>query len=157
MEYYPVVKKWRNVKEHINNAGVQRVLVQDFNKFTYGRWRKRFRHGMYPADFESCDWRFSLRGRPPEYFKYVKHAACHWLVNFNLKLAMLVEPQREWRIVTCQKHSTVWDGRKMLFDLNFLALGVPAKESFQLANTKKKHLKIGATLRVYFAQHYSQG
>jgi hypothetical protein len=43
-----------------------------------------------------------------------------------LKLAMQVEPNRIWHIVTSDEHSTVWDGKKTLSDMNFLALGVTA-------------------------------
>jgi hypothetical protein len=48
----------------------------------------------------------------------VKHAACHWLVNFALRLAILAEPARPWQIVSSQAHSTVWDGQSTLFDCN---------------------------------------
>jgi hypothetical protein len=109
-------------------------LKDDFNKYTTGRWGQRFRRGDYPEDFEGCDWRWSVRGRHPRYFQYVKHGACHWLVNFNLTLAQLVEPKKEWRMVTSRIHSTVWDGEHTLFDLNGLALfkgGAP--ECFVLA------------------------
>ena len=58
---------------------------------------------------------------------------CHWLVNFNLRLAMLTEPERLWRIITSGKHSSVWDGEHTLFDLNFLALGIPPDECFEMA------------------------
>jgi hypothetical protein len=61
------------------------------------------------------------------------YGACHWLVNFNLKLAMLVEPEKPWRIVTSDKHSTVWDGAHTLFEFNFLAFGIPAQECIDLA------------------------
>jgi hypothetical protein len=49
-------------------------------------------------------------------------------------LAQLVEPKKEWRIVTSLIHSTVRDGEYTLFDLNGLALfngGAP--ECFVLA------------------------
>ena len=55
-------------------------------------------------------------------------------INFNLTLAQLAEPKKEWRIVTSLIHSTVWDGEHTLFDLNGLALfkgGAP--ECFVLA------------------------
>ena len=98
------------------------------------RWGERFRLGQYPADFESCDWSCGVRGRHPRYFQYVKHGACHWLVNFNLTLAQLVEPKKEWRIVTSLIHSSVWDGEHTLFDLNGLALfNGDAPECFVLA------------------------
>jgi len=135
MKFYPVVKNWtRKICQHLENPDLQKVLVSDFNKYTTGRWGERFRLGQYPDQFESCDWRWSVRGKHPRYFQYVKHGACHWLVNFNLTLAQLVEPKKEWRIVTSRIHSTVWDGEHTLFDLNGLALfkgGAP--ECFVLA------------------------
>src|ERR1700674_4649552 len=117
MEYYDLKRHWtRRIVPHLDNRELNRILVRDFNKFTYGRWLKRFLPGMLPAEFESCEWAFGHRGRPPRFWSYVKHAACHWLVNFNLKLAMLAEPERKWRIVTSDNHSTVWDDAQTLFD-----------------------------------------
>jgi hypothetical protein len=69
------------------------------------------------------------------------------VVNFNRKLAELVEPRRPWRIVTTQAHSTVWDGDQTLFDINFFALGVDPDEAWRLANGRK--LKVGADLRCH--------
>ncbi len=102
MEYYPIQKKWKKIKALINTPEVQAVMIRDMHKYTHGRWSLPFTYGMKPTDVESCDWRYSepKRGRQPEYWDYVKHAACHWLVNFNLKLAELMEPKRKWRIIT---------------------------------------------------------
>jgi hypothetical protein len=147
MQYYPIVKKWAKIKPHISNETVQEILVRDFNKYTFGRWGQPFERGMYPRYFESCDWDVFKKGRRPEFWNYVKHAACHWLVNFNLELAKLVEPQRKWRILTSEKHSTVWDGEQTLFDFNFTALAVDPDEAFEMAN--KKQLKPGQRMRVY--------
>lgn len=154
MKYYSFVKNWRKIKPLLSDETVQGVLVRDFNRFTFGRWRERFLRGMLPCEFESCDWRFSKAGRHPEYWNYVKHSACHWLVNFNLELAKLVEPKKQWRIVSSQAHSTVWDGEETLFDMNFSALGVDPNEAFSLAN--EEHLPIGKRLIVYYADHYSK-
>ena len=63
------------------------------------------------------------------------------MVNFALELAQLVEPNRKWRIITSDKHSTVYDGKDTLFDFNFLALGISPKECFELAY--KRELKPG--------------
>src|SRR5262245_12737081 len=117
--YYDLKKNWRRVRRHLSDPILNAILVEDFNKYTFGRWNKPFRHGDYPADFESCDWRYSRRCEDPNfrfcgYMRYVKHSACHWVVNFALRLAMLVEPNREWRIITSGDHSTVWDGRDTL-------------------------------------------
>jgi len=78
-----------------------------------------------PQSFESCDLLDSHRGPQPRFWQYVKHAACHWIVNFALRLATLAEPRRCWRIISSDFHSTVWDGAETLFDFNYQALGEP--------------------------------
>ena len=152
MKYYCLKRNWRKVKRHIDHPDVQAILVRDFNRFTYGRWRQRFEPGMLPAQFESCDWDSDHRGRRPEFWSYVKHAACHWLVNFTLKLAQHVEPERSWRIISSQEHSTVWDGGGLLFDFNFQAMGITPQECFRLAN--ETELKPGELLKVHMAEHW---
>ena len=107
---------------------------------------------MTPHEFESCDWWCDHRGRMPEFWNYVKHSACHWLVNLNRELAIRAEPKRAWRIVTSQDHSTTWDGDQMLFDMNFLALGVDPDEAWRLANRKGRRLAVGKELRCHYAQ-----
>lgn len=83
----------------------------------------------------------------PAYWHYVKHAACHYLVNFNLELAQCVLPTEPWRIVTSQQHSTVWNGADLLFDFNFQALGIPADEAFAMARAAGEELRPGQHLR----------
>lgn len=157
IRYYPIARNWsRKIKPHLADKKVQRILVRDFNKYTFGRWERPFLPGMTPHDFESCDWWISHRGRMPDYWNYVKHSACHWLVNFNRQLATLAEPTRAWRIVSSQDHSTVWDGNEMLFDLNFTALQVPAEEAWQLATTQGKVLPVGKELVLFYALHYTR-
>src|SRR5215472_12181479 len=124
MRYYDLKKNWHRVKPHLGDKQLNDILVRDFNKFTFGRWNKTFTYGDLPYEFESCDWDYDHRGRRPAYWQYVKHAACHWLVNFNLRLAMLVQPAKPWRIITSDDHSTVWDGSDTLFDFNFLVSSV---------------------------------
>lgn len=154
IKYYDVRRHWtQRIVPHLGDPELNKVLVRDFNKFTMGRWGRRFDPGQFPDEFESCDWRFDHRGKWPRYWRYVKHAACHWLVNFNLRLAQLVEPSRPWRILTSDDHSTVWDGDKTIFDLNFLALGVSPDDAYRLASGKE--LPVGKQLRVYVAEHYS--
>src|SRR4051794_19031045 len=101
MRYYEVSRNWtKKMEPHLDDEELNNILVRDFNKFTYGTWRKHFTHGQCPRDFESCDWWLGHRGKEPRFWKYVKHAACHRLVNFNLRLAMLAQPERPWRIIT---------------------------------------------------------
>jgi hypothetical protein len=156
MRYYDLQRHWtKKIEPHLANKQLNNILVRDFNKFTFGRWGRRFVHGQYPCEYESCDWSWNHKGPAPRYWKYTKHAACHWLVNFNLKLATLVEPKRSWRIVTSDQHSTVWDGVETLFEFNFLAFGIPAQECFDLAFLDRTVLRLGKYRRTYFAEHFS--
>jgi hypothetical protein len=145
MKYYDLKKNWRRVRPHLDNTVVCNTLVRDFNKYTFGRWLRPFEHGMVPADFGTCSWLVDIR--PCVFHKYVKHAACHWLVNFALELARRVSPRRQWRVITSDKHSTVWDGADTLFDFNFQAMGVPADKCFEDAHDEVllpgKHMKVG--------------
>jgi hypothetical protein len=154
MKYYDLKKYWPRVKRHLEDEELRGILVRDFNKYTYGRWRKRFGANDCPRDFESCDWGNGRRGRRPAFWQYTKHGACHWLANFNLRLAMLTKPKRLWRIVTSQLHSTVWDGDATLFEFNFLAFGISSDECFRMAN--ERHLAPGEYLKVFLADHYSK-
>jgi hypothetical protein len=152
-------RNWQKVKKHIGHPEVQALLVGDFHRYTWGRWRSKFEPGMLPTQFESCDWQCerlfemtgSLNSRPPAFWSYTKHAACHWLTNFALRLAQLVEPERPWRIITSQKHSTVWDGEHLLFDFNFQAMGIEPDECFERAH--EEELKPGEYMRVHLAAH----
>ena len=89
-----------------------------------------------------------MRGPNPAYWRYVKHAACHWLVNFNLRLAEQVEPKRTWRIVSSDAHSTVWDGELTLFDFNFHALCIEPEAAFRLASEGGQVLKPSREIKV---------
>lgn len=91
MKYYDLKKNWRRIKRHLADKALNEILIRDFNKFTYGRWRKKFTSGHFPAEFESCDWAFGHKGRRPAFWKYTKHSACHWLEPIS-KSRMGVDP-----------------------------------------------------------------
>lgn len=147
MKYYPVVKNWRKIKPHLQDKELNKILVRDFNKYTYGMNKETFKQGMLPRDFEGCDWDRERKGRRPEYFNYIRFGACHWTVNFLLRLAKLVEPNKKWIILSSDSHSTVWDGEQMLFDFNFLAFDIPADDCFKASNSRH----INGYMRVYHA------
>jgi hypothetical protein len=155
VKYYDLTKNWSKVRRHLNDKELNDILVLDFNKFTYGTWRQKFIHGQYPTDFETCDWQCERKGRIPAYWKYTKHAACHWLVNFTLKLAMLVMPNQPWRIITSAKHSTVWNGGDLIFDFNFQAFGISPSECFEDA-FEGEQLAVGEYLKCYMAEHWKR-
>ena len=145
LQYYPFTRKWRTVRPHLTDPDFRAVLERDFNKFTFGKWGDLFGPGQFPADFETCAWR---SGRA-HYWQFVNHSACHWLVNANLKLAELSEPRRRWRILTSERHSTVWDGELTLFDMNFSALRIQPEYAFEFAY--QEELAPGEQLQIRFA------
>ena len=154
LHYYELRRHWtKRIVPHLSDESLNAILVRDFNKYTWGRWRTRFKLGDLPAHFESCDWSLDHHPPHPRYWGYVKHAACHWLVNFSLRLASLAEPVRPWRIITSDRHSTVWDGKRTLFDFNFLALRISPSECFEMAS--ERELAPGKALKVHYARHYS--
>ena len=54
VKYYPIARNWsRKIKPHLADPAVQKVLVRDFNRFTFGRWGREFKQGMTPHEFES--------------------------------------------------------------------------------------------------------
>ena len=153
MRYYDLKKNWtRKIVPHLSDPEVIKVLVADMDKFTFGRWGSHFTVDMLPAQVDSCDWRCDRRGRMPRFWDYASHSKCHWLVNFNLELAKRAVPRRPWRIRTSQKHSTVWDGEELLFDINFSALDVPPDECFTMS--KGRILKIGKRMETYPVPHW---
>lgn len=138
MRYYPIQANWRRISPHTCDPEFLRIMTYDLNKMTSSRWHKPFRLGMFPADVDgTCDWRHTGHvGRQPAFWRYVKFGACHWLVNAALRLAMLTLPERDWRVVTSDKHSTVWDSKHTLFDLQYQALSVSPAECWQAARRK---------------------
>jgi hypothetical protein len=155
IRFYPFDRHWtKRIMPHLGDEELNDTLVRDFNMYTRGRWRKRFLPGMFPDEFECCDWRREHRGPAPRYWRYVKHGACHWLVNFALRLAMLTEPNRQWRIVTSDKHSAVWDGQRTLFDLQYYSLGLSAADSWA-ALSGGHPLRTGEYRKVYEPSHYT--
>jgi hypothetical protein len=150
IRYYDLKRNWtKKVVPHLDDEELNDVL-RDFNKFTWGRWRTQFRRDEFPFCHETLIARFSHRCPMPRFWLFTKHGACHWLVNFALRLATLVVQAHAWQIITSDFHSPVWNGQNLLFDFNYLALGVPAHECFQSANDEK--LAPGVCLEVGFPE-----
>jgi hypothetical protein len=155
--YYDPVKNWRRIKPHIYDPKVRQQLHDDFSKYIegrYGRFGVKYdpEKREWPLDYESVDWWMDRgRGRPPAFHKFVKHGACHWLVNTGLMLAQRAVPQRTWRIVTSDFHSTVWDGEDTLFDFNYTALGMEPDFAWLMARTRGYVLEPGEFLETEIA------
>lgn len=149
--YFPIQQRWRKLKPiFASSAHIWRPNMEDF------RQQKADTHGFkytpdsrdtLPRDHDSCDWRWcreGQRGRHPAFWDYVCHSACHWVADMCLYVAQIADPKTPWRVVSSQKHSTVWNGdmeRPVLFDTNFLALGVSAPDALRLASRGGRALK----------------
>ncbi len=99
---------------------------------------------LTPSEYDSCDWRWCpeepRKGPHPAFWDYACHASCHWLVDLNLYVAIRSYPRQLWRILTNnsakRNHSTVWNGNlqyPLLFDVNFLAMDIPASRALNIA------------------------
>lgn len=143
LTYYPLQKRWRKVGPIYRSKAAAAIWHPEMEAYAaaraedYGYQHKPtpWSEDLRPEHWDSCDWRWShgRRGPQPAFWEYVCHSACHWTCSLHLWVAQRAEPDRPWRIVTSQKHSTVWDGDSTLWDGNFLALGVPANEAWGLA------------------------
>jgi len=158
--YYPIQKRWRRLGPIFRSPMVAAIWHPDLELYAqqraedygYQHRPRPYTPELLPQDYDSCDWRWSCgrRGPSPAHWAWVTHSACHWLVGLNLFVAQRAEPGRAWRIVTSDKHSTVWDGEQTLFDNNFLSLGVPAAEAWELAADQpdSQELPVGLPLHV---------
>jgi hypothetical protein len=133
--YFDFSRHWtKKLNPIIQSPQAQAILQHDFKDYSIAKAKQRglsIDHNSLrrmPADYDSTDWRC---GRLPLWEQYVCHGACHYIVNTLLYVAMAAYPNRAWRIVTSSKHSTIWDGDKTLFDLNFLTLKVPVHECIE--------------------------
>ena len=154
LRYYNLTGNWSKIQSHLPNKILKKILVEDFNKYTFGRWVREFQPGEFPRDCETCLWDSEHQGPEPRFWRYVKHGACHWLVNFELCLAQLTLPKRRWRIITSDEHSTIWDGRDTLFEFNFLALKMSPDDCFRMAYAEER--EPGDYLNVSSAAHYTE-
>lgn len=138
LRYYDVQKNWRKVKPFIQSAEAARIIKENFFRFDdSGRPFDMYLDGpTLPVDHEDVLWR-TRSGPRPKFWDYVCIGGCHWLAYLNFFLAKKVEPKRAWRIVSSTQHSTVWDGGELLFDMNFLARGVPPEEWLRMAQQDK--------------------
>lgn len=145
MKYYPIQNRWQKLKHFYLSSEAAEIWFPEMEAFQESKCEdnnfpfrpKEFTNDLRPRDYDGCDWRLGHRGRQPHYWDFVCHAACHWVVSLHLWVAEQAEPDRDWRIVSANTHSTVWDGEDTLFDGNFLALGVDADEAWELASKQK--------------------
>jgi len=167
--YIDIQQHWRRVKPFFYSEKAFKIWKPCMEECS--QWKAED-HGFpyrprpdarYPKDYDGCDWRCRIdeprrRGPDPAFWDFVCHAACHWLVDLNLYVAWESFPELSWRILTVStgenNHSTVWDGsliHPLLFDANFLALGIPAQEALRDV-WNGRELRVGQYLKGYLHQ-----
>jgi hypothetical protein len=157
MFFYDAVSRWKEIEPHLEDEEFQRVLRDDFNRFTWGRWRKSFptKDRPLPGDWEGYN---GHKGRylGPEgpYRRYVLDLACYWLCNANLRLATLVLPNMKWRILFSRQNHLVWNGHDTLFDLTSQALYGDPWVAWEFAFGFGRELAPGEYLPVKYAEHF---
>jgi hypothetical protein len=128
LRFYDLSRHWtKRVEPHLDDPRLNEYLNHDFALYVE-RWMRRFfRPGQFPREFERFERHNHLpyQRREPRYWRYVKWSSCHYMANFQLRLAMLAEPDRPWRIITNSYHTTVWDGENTTFEFTYLALDCP--------------------------------
>lgn len=145
--YADIQRHWRKLGPIFRSKECRSVWVPCMTEYmqqrSSGKWKFKYDPGKYrtPSCFDSCDWRWNRnrRGPHPEFWDYACHSACHWVVDMCLYVAISYAPHLQWRIISSDKHSTVWNGSldwPVLFDVNFLALGVAPDEAWNLAHSK---------------------
>lgn len=139
MQFVDIQKLWKRLGPIYRSEAAREIWLPELNLMSV---IKSQRNGFSarlnfeakaPSDFDFCDWRYGKPGRKPAYWDFACHGACHWLAPLNIWVAMQTEPNTPWQIVRSEVHSTVWDGKDRLWDLNYLARDIPANEAWQLA------------------------
>ena len=88
---------------------------------------------VLPMQVDSTDWRWGIQGRHPKYFDYTCSQACHWLTQANYLLACQLFPEVDWDVLTGKYHTSVVNiENKLLFDLNYVAMGVAAWDAVEM-------------------------
>ena len=59
IKYYDLQRKWRKVRPHLVDKELNDILVRDFNKYTFGRRRRKSTHGRLACEFDS--YRLEMR------------------------------------------------------------------------------------------------
>ncbi len=141
--YYPIQKRWKKLgpifrsEEMTELAHSVMEIYAQHRARTYGFQHKpkEFSSSITPSDYDGCDWRLNTgrHGRQPDFWKYVCHGACHWTGPINIMAAMKAEPKKSWKLITSDRHTTVWDGEHTLFDPSYLAMRIPVADAWEYA------------------------
>lgn len=155
--HFDIQKHWRKLGPIFKSEEAGKIwqpCMEDWGTLERGKKYTDSRPHPTPFSYDSPDWwcERHKRGPLPAFYAFTCHRACHWLVDLCLYVAMTAYPDVRWRILThWQLHSTVWNGdlkTPVLFDANYSAHGVSAKEGLERAY-KGRQLPPGRYLKKY--------
>ena len=134
LKYFNISKNWKVLGPIYESPEIVELAFTEMNAYIEARAEqhgfkyKEDRRCHYPRWFDSCDWRFDRKGRPPIFDKWICHSACHWTANINAEVIMKAQPTKNWRVINSSYHSTVWDGKNTIYDTNFYGLKIPIED-----------------------------
>lgn len=149
MKYIDIQKNWRRIKPFLQDDNAKALIKHGMYHYHMNRkyhfesigvdtssWK--YTGHELPCQYESCDWRWDTERQEPQpaFWDYVCHSACHWLVDLNFYAAINAFPKNRWVIVSNSEsndgHSNVVDfENKLIFDMNYLAMGIEPMESLE--------------------------
>ena len=89
---------------------------------------------LLPHHFDSMGWRYFEKGEThPKYWDYVCSRACHFMIKLYHWVIVQALPEHDWQIISSDSHSTIWNGKDLIYDPAFQALQISAGKCFDLA------------------------
>lgn len=137
-KYLDLEKHWEKLKPYFQSQEAKTIWFREMVTFDVSRMfdyeledelkdkNYDYEKTLFPSYF---DYFNSKREGKPAFWDYAVHLACHWVAPTNLYVAMKSFPERDWRIITSEPHTTVWDGEDTFFDTNFYAFGIDANKT----------------------------
>ena len=146
-KYFPIQQRWRKLKPLYEQPLTLKMSWVEMESFRQTDFEENgisynltpFDPSSRPYQYDTCGWRWAdpgcgRPGRKPAFWDWACYRACHWVANANLRVISQLEPEHNWRIATSIEHTTLVDlDRKLMFDTNFLAMGISEKECWKSA------------------------
>ena len=148
--YYPIREEWEQLYPYFKMDDVAEEFRSSMKH--YSKVIGRSAEYDLPKHFDVSNERYTAMERQNSFtfglWDYVCFGACHWLCNALLMIAQRYRPDNNWRIITCDYHTTVMDiDNKVFFDANYYSFEVPAQRlNTILTENKAEALDIGQYL-----------
>ena len=144
--HFDIGRNWKKLAPYAETKEARRRLDRDLRIYSAVRAReadehyKKLGHKNYSSSWNQytegtmpngLDTRCqSMSARPKKYEDYILGGGCHWIVNWSLCILEHALPKKEWRIVSSDLHSAVWDGNKTFFDITYFPRGLSIDDTY---------------------------